>query len=64
VIMYDCCTHVVVRMWMHWFQLLPITHIGLRKFGEISVTVSAYTSIGTSDNATSSPFVVRTLPNG
>ena len=35
--------------------------LGLRKYGNISVTISAYTSVGTSDNATSSPVVVRTF---
>ena len=33
---------------------------GLRKYGRISVTISAHTSVGTSDNATSSPVEGRT----
>ena len=34
---------------------------GLRKYGRISITISASTSIGTGDNATSSPVEGRTF---
>ena len=41
--------------------IILLTALGLRKYGNVSVTIAAYTSIGTSDNATSSPIVVKTF---
>jgi len=34
---------------------------GLRRYGNVSVTIAAQTAIGTSDNATTEPIEVRTF---